>query len=96
MSISLSTRIRVAPDAVSRTVAGEALIVDMKSGHYFGLDAVGTRAWELIGHGGTLENVLDSMLEEFEVERERLEVDLRRLAEELLARGLVVGVDSLD
>ena len=40
MHFTDATPVRLLPDVVSRVVSGEVLIVDLKSGHYFGLDVV--------------------------------------------------------
>jgi hypothetical protein len=53
MRSSDATPVRLLPDVVSRVVAGEVLVVDLKSGHYLDLDPVGTRIWELISDGRT-------------------------------------------
>lgn len=89
MQFSDATPIRLLPDVVSRVVSGEVLIVDLKSGHYFGLDPVGTRIWELIPERGTFGGILESMLAEFDVEPGRLREDLERILGELVEKGLV-------
>ena len=92
--LSPATTIRRAPDVVSRVVAGEAVIVDLRSGLYYGLDPVGTRAWELVEEAGTYGSIVRAMLEEFDVEGERLEADLDRLFGELSERQLVTLGDG--
>lgn len=94
MPFTDATPVRVLPDVVSRVVAGEALIVEMKSGHYFGLDAVGTRIWELIREERTVGGIVGAMLEEFDVEEATLRTDLERLLMELEARGLVQAPEA--
>ena len=37
------------PSQVSRTVEGEAVILELGQGTYYGLDPVGTHVWDLIG-----------------------------------------------
>jgi hypothetical protein len=69
---------------------GEAVIVHLASGMYYGLDPVGTRLWQLIDAHGQLQPVFDAALEEFEVEPERLQRDLLQLVSELASRQLVV------
>ena len=75
---------------MARLVGEEIVILDLAAGTYFGLDPVGARIWQLMGEGRTLAEICATMLEEYEVEREQLEVDVLRLAAELLERGLVV------
>jgi hypothetical protein len=74
---------------MARTVGDETVILDLATGTYFGLDPVGARIWELIGEGKTLAEVCDRMLEEYEVAREELERDTLKLAQDLVAQGLV-------
>ena len=85
----LSDRITIPPQVMARTVGDETVILDLATGTYFGLDPVGARIWELLGEGKTLAEVCDQMLEEYEVAREELERDTLKLAQDLVAQGLV-------
>jgi hypothetical protein len=90
MSLSLDSRVSVSEDAVFRELDGEAVIVHLDSGMYYGLDPVGTRLWQLIETHGALKPVFDAALEEFEVDPELLQRDLLQLVSELATRQLVV------
>jgi Coenzyme PQQ synthesis protein D (PqqD) len=74
---------------VSCDLAGEAAILEMKSGIYYGLNAVGARIWKLIQAPKMVREVCASILEEYDVEAERCEHDILALLEELVATGLV-------
>jgi len=89
MELSLRHSITIAPDIVFREVDGEAVILNLDSGLYFGLDQVGTRIWQLIQQHGSLQNVFETMCEEFDVGSDTLERDLLGLMDELCAKGLV-------
>ena len=82
MQFSDATPVRLLPDVVSRVVSGEVLIVDLKSGHYFGLDPVGTRIWELIAEKGTFGGILEGIVAEFDVEPGRAEKGLVRAGDD--------------
>ena len=75
---------------VSRELEGEAVILNLESGVYFGLNEVGTRIWALIQQGRSLRNVLEALQQEYEVNPQILENDLLQLVEQLQARGLVI------
>ena len=78
------------PDAVVfRELDGEAVVLNLDSGVYFGLNAVGTRLWQQIAALGDLQRVHARMLEEYEVPGETLARDLLAFVGELQARGLV-------
>jgi hypothetical protein len=82
-------------NVVSRELEGEAVILSLESGVYFGLNEVGARIWALIQQYGSLRKVLEAMQQEYEVAPQTLESDLLRLVEELRAKGLV-SVSKLD
>lgn len=78
------------PDQVmAREVGDETVILDLASGTYFGLDAIGARIWQLLAEGKTLAETCEIMLEEYEVTPEQLERDVAALTEELARKGLV-------
>lgn len=84
-----SLNITVSPDAVFQEVEGEAVLLHLAQGKYFGLDAVGTRIWELAVAHGTVGAMLEHVLAEFDVEPDRLESDLEDLLNALAENDLV-------
>jgi hypothetical protein len=64
------------------------VLLDLKSGTYFGLNDVGARTWQLILEHGRLSRVLEALLEEYAGAREAVERDLMALAAELVKRQL--------
>lgn len=78
-----------AKEQVSSDLAGEAVILNLKSGKYYGLNAVGARIWNLIQEPRTLNDIRNVILEEYEVEPERCDRELLILLQELAAEGLI-------
>jgi len=89
MELSLRHSVTVARDIVFRELDGEAVILNLESGIYFGLDQVGTRIWQLIQEHGSLQKVFETMCDEFDVGSDALERDLLELMDDLCAKGLV-------
>ncbi len=87
--MNLNQTITIAPDVISQEVSGETVILDLNSEHYFGLDEVGTRIWQLIEEKGELQAVFDQMLAEYEVEEAQLLEDLGALVRQVADIGLV-------
>lgn len=87
-SISVESTFVLSKDAVFRDLNGEAVILDLASGAYFGLNPVGTRIWRLIEQDGRLQTVLDELHREYEATREDLERDLLDLVTRLASAGL--------
>ena len=69
---ALADRLTVSPDVVFRELEGEAVLLDLESGTYFGLNAVGTRIWSLIQERDSLRAVLDAITDEYDAMPEAL------------------------
>ena len=87
--MEIDSKIRVPEDVLFHEVGGEAVILNLESGKYFGLDEVGTRMWVLLSEHGAVEPVLRVLLEEYDVEEERLRADLLKLIDDLASHGLL-------
>lgn len=85
---------RISEAVVSRELDGEAIILNLDSGIYFGLDPVGTRIWQLMSSPGRVSDVLRVLLAEYDVSEEVLRADLGQLITKLIEKGLVVQVDA--
>jgi hypothetical protein len=83
------TLLRHRPGILFRDLAGEAVLLDPEAGLYFGLNEVGTRAWNLLAGGATLGAVHVALREEYDAPAERVWEDLLALARELLTHRLV-------
>lgn len=83
------TRVVAARDQVSVEVEGEAVILSLADGVYYGLDPVGARVWTLLEAPCTVAELRDAVVAEWEVDAPTAERDLLALLEALAARGLV-------
>ena len=93
MAIDDEQRLRPAPDVVSRVLDGEAVLLHLGRGTYFGLNEVGTRVWELLADGPTVRELQERIVAEFDVEPETAAQDVRELVEQLMQRDLIGGDD---
>ena len=84
----------VAKEQVSCDFAGEAAILNLKNGVYYGLDPVGARIWNLIQKPTTVNRVRDALLKEYSVEPDLCERDLLALLQKLTAEGLIEVKDE--
>jgi hypothetical protein len=83
MSISISK------DVLTQELQDETVLLDLDSENYFGLDSVGTRIWQLLNEGQDEVAIVNTLLDEYEVEREVLEKDISGLLNRLNEAGLI-------
>jgi len=87
--MNLTEKPTIPTQVMAREVGDETVILDLGSGTYYGLDPVGARIWQLMSEGKTLQEICDTMLDEYDVTREALERDVVELAEKLLEQKLI-------
>lgn len=68
---------------------GEAVILELNKGMYYGLNPVATRVWDLVQNPITAREIRTALLTEFDVEQGRCETELIALLEEMSNRGLI-------
>jgi hypothetical protein len=88
--IADSSTIVAAREQVSRDLNGEMIILHLGTGHYYGINGVGNRIWELIQQPIRVSEVRDKLCAEFDVEPARCEQDLLELLQQLASRSLIV------
>jgi hypothetical protein len=88
-SLSDTSLITATQEQVSSDLAGESVILNLKSGVYYGLNAVGASVWNLVQQPKTLSQVRDALLEEYEVDGDVCDRDLRTILTELYEAGLI-------
>jgi len=91
--ITPTSRVRINDDVVFRDLQGEIVLLNLKTGVYFGLDPMGTRIWHLIREKQSLQEVLDALLEEYEVTEAQCSQDLFYLVARMAEKELVEITD---
>lgn len=95
--MELSDVVSGSDDVVAREVAGEAVLLNLSSGTYFGLNDTGSMVWQLIDEdSASLVEICDAIEEEYNVDRADVERDVLALAEQLVEHGLLMVEDEED
>ena len=75
-------------------IDSEAVILDVNSGTYFGLNEVSNRIWQLLQTPTDSEQLIAQILEEYEVAPEEVRKDVQSLLDDMLNAGLVEVVND--
>jgi hypothetical protein len=90
MTLRDDSVITLSPEQVSAELEGEAVVLNLKEGVYFGLNPVGTRVWSLLKEAPrSLAELRQAILAEYDVGAEQCDDDLRSLLASLEQYGLV-------
>jgi len=89
LTASLESKVTIPSDVLFREVAGEAVLLNLATGKYFGLDAVGTRMWALLAEHSQVAPAYHALLAEYDVSADQLRHDLLTLVDNLSANALL-------
>ena len=95
MDVSAGEQFVVHPSVITRELSGETVLLNLESGVYYGLDAVGTRVWQLLMEGQTIASICETMVDEYDVSPAILRDDVMRLVGELRERGIVTPREAV-
>jgi hypothetical protein len=93
MSAAWNGRLERAPGVLVRQLGSEAVLLNLDTESYFGLDAVGARMLEVLVSEASLDAAHGVLLREFEVEPGQLKSDMQAFVRRLEAAGLVRVVE---
>ena len=71
----------------------EYLMMNVETGRYHGVNAVGARLWELLETPKTFTQLCTQICEDFDVDAETCRSDLSKFVDELIENGIVHKVD---
>jgi hypothetical protein len=87
--IQTPPHVTVPETVLFREIEGEAVLLETRTGRYYGLNEAGTRMWQLLHLHSDVERVHRELLREYEVTPEALWGDLLGFVETLTSRGLL-------
>ncbi|MCK5544254.1 MAG: PqqD family protein [Desulfobulbaceae bacterium] len=89
-------KLKASDGKIHRDLDGEAVILDLDTGQYLGLDETGTRIWTLLQESRSVREILDILLDEYDVEMEPCVHDLREFLRDLAGNGLIEVCNEAD
>ncbi len=94
LEISENATISPIQSQISSELADEAVILNLDSGIYYGLNEVGARIWELIQQPQSFIELYEALLEEYDVSAEACKQSLTKILLDLKNVGLVKVSDE--
>ena|SRR5215467_311499 len=92
--VSLEHRVVQPTHVLIRFLDKEAVLLNIDTERYFGLDETGTRMWQLVTVAPKLEIAYQQLLDEYDVQPELLRQNLTELIDRLIENGLLQIADA--
>ncbi len=80
---------RAVDGVAARAVGDDMVLLDLRSGVYYSLNAVGATVWRGIDRNATVEQIVADTISEFEVDAARAREDVTTFLRSLLEAGLI-------
>ena len=87
MNFPSSASVNVPDGVLVQELQGESVLLNVNTENYYGLDEVGARVWLVFSEAPTIADAIDTLLEEYEVERATLERDVKISSPNYLIRN---------
>lgn len=87
--ISLESSLVVSGDQITSQLGDESVMLSLKDGIYYGLDALGTRIWGLMKQPRSVREICETIEGEYDVQPDACEQAVLALLRDLEARNLV-------
>jgi hypothetical protein len=89
MGISANDVVCQIEDIVASDIDDEKVMMSIEKGHYYGLDPIGSRVWELIESPVRVSELVDALVVKYDVERPICEQDVLAFLAELHEAGIL-------
>jgi hypothetical protein len=76
-------------DQLFSEIDGEVVMLSVENSEYYGMDKVGSRIWQLIEKPVALKQLIEILLDEYEVAEEQCKKDTLMFIEQLIEKDLV-------
>ena len=87
--LTFSDRAAAPAHVLVRFLDQESVLLNLETERYFGLDATGTRMWQLVTTLSNIDAAYQELLAEYDVEPEQLRANLAELLDRLVENGLL-------
>ena len=76
-------------EAFANEIDGEAAMMNIQTGKYYGLDEIGSRIWELMEQKIQVKAIIDQLKKEYDVSEQQCKTDVLNLLNELKTNQLI-------
>lgn len=89
IAVTLAVQVVASQNQVSTELGGEAVVLGVDAGQYFGLNEVAARVWVLVQQPIAVSAIRDTILAEYDVTQQECESDVLELLTDLANKGLI-------
>ncbi|MEY2648846.1 MAG: hypothetical protein RL282_1559 [Bacteroidota bacterium] len=70
-------------------IGEDVVMLDIDTGFYFGLDAVGSTIWSHLSHPISFEELISCLMSKYDIDQETCETETRLFLKQLLEKNII-------
>jgi hypothetical protein len=82
------------PEVVADIIEGEAVIMNLKSGHYFSSHGTGSECWDALAAGLSVAQLVDQLAAAYSADRATIESAVEKFVADLVSHMLICPSDA--
>jgi len=80
------------PEILATPMDNEIVMMSVENGEYYGLNPVASRIWRLFEEPQTMSQLVETLLDEFNIDRERCQAETEKFVQQLVDKKLIKPV----
>lgn len=88
-NIQAQNRILLNQELLQSEIDGETIMMSIDNGKYYGLNTVASRIWEIIKDEPLLSELIDKLVEEYDIEKKQCEIETQEFLFNLIENKLI-------
>jgi hypothetical protein len=88
-SINFKTVVKVAEGLIASDMDGEKVVLSVSNGKYYNLEVIGGRIWDLLVEPQGVSDIVDALLEEYQIDCVACEEDVIAFLNQVYEEGLI-------
>lgn len=89
MSFTSSSRAKISQDVLFREIEGEAVLLNTKTGIYFGLEPIGVEIWKQLSAKKSFDAIVKNLTADYDIDEKTCREDLLRFTGHLEKNELI-------
>jgi hypothetical protein len=88
--ITPDTLLQRKPDMLFNEIDGEVVMLSIENSEYYGMDKVGSRIWQLLENPIRFKDLVDRLMEEYEVSVEQCNQDTLNFIKKMIDKKILI------
>ena len=93
-NISLLSKVQQAPGVLFNQVDDDLVMMDIKSGNYFGINPVGAEIWNKMQGPISVQEIINQLLAEYDIDEATCRSETLAFIQQTLERGFLKVLDE--